>query len=334
MGLEPRIPPNISIANFTRLIHEGNITVLQQLIPIAEYLSQQPPPTEAEFLRGYIDSGDEDDGKEDKQVDTARMFVRNDIIDLFEKLHDIYVIDGDMTDANFEPFIIPNIIQLHNANFESKIQATIPAYNEFIENAPIEHLDELRTTLKAIVRNPPSAEANPPESVISTGDERDDLEMKLQMDIEKLQVKVGGDENKVMELLRTKYKRLPASINNFDDFYSWAEKLNMANLKGIVRYINELNGDNLPNDTKQETKERSAEVIGDDGKSRVTCYICNKTMLAVSYAKHVTSAAHIKNAAKKQITGNGRKTTARKKTIRGKGLSVKDLRARLKLIMN
>jgi hypothetical protein len=76
-----------------------------------------------------------------------------------------------MRDAEFEPFIVPKIIQLHNAHFESKIiQETIPAYREFIRNAPIEHLKELRTTLKAIVRNPPPAEA-PPDYEKDMGDD-------------------------------------------------------------------------------------------------------------------------------------------------------------------
>jgi hypothetical protein len=64
--------------------------------------------------------------------------------------------------AEFEPFIVPKIIQLHNAHFESKINPeTISAYHEFIRNAPIEHLKDLKTTIKAIQKNPPPAEAPP-----------------------------------------------------------------------------------------------------------------------------------------------------------------------------
>jgi hypothetical protein len=180
------------------------------------------------------------------------------------------------------------------------------------------------------------------DALSPVGDKGDDiigdLEMKIQREAEKLQVKVGGSENKVIQLLKGKIPKMPDDINNLEDFYLWTDELTIKVLTGVLKNISELNADNLPNNTKQETKTRSAEEIGDDGKIRVTCYICDKKMLVTSYDKHLTSVTHKTNSAKKQITGNGRKkiksTRGKRKTIRGKGLSVAELRARLKLIMN
>jgi len=283
MDLEPRIPPNISIANFEKLIRTGNITVLQQLIPVVEYLSRQPPPTEDEFLRGYIDSGAEDDGKDDKHEE----HFKNKLIDILTVLHMIY------PDAK-ENEIIENV---RNTVKQYPTQKQIPDNIDDINklskyimtNYNLDDLDDLKRDVDDLIR----AEERPPsydrdmgrDALAPVGDKPDkkddgDLDMIIQRDIEKLQVKVGGSENKVIQLLRAKTSTLPADIVDLEDFYLYAYGLTLKSKKKLISYINELNAEDL--------------------------------------------------------SGRGRKkrTQAKRKTIRGKGLSIKDLRARLKLIMN
>jgi hypothetical protein len=125
---------------------------------------------------------------------------------------------------------------------------------------------------------PPGYEFDKPEP-----DENDDgsLNLIIQREIEKLQVKLSGSEIKVLQLLREKLPTIPANINNLDDLYDYTDALPLKSKNIIIKYINELNA--------------------------------------------------------KDLSGSGRKkrtNTKRKKTIRGKGLSVAELRARLKSIMN
>ena len=123
------------------------------------------------------------------------------------------------------------------------------------------------------------------DALAPVGDKKDDdirgdLEMKIQREAEKLQVKVGGSENKVIQLLKGKIPKMPDDINDLEDFYLWTDELTIKVLTGVLKNISELNAEDL--------------------------------------------------------SGRGRKkrTQAKRKTIRGKGLSVAELRARLKLIMN
>ena len=163
-GLKPEIKTT-DTREFEKIIRQGDINILQNLVPITEYLSRLPTPTQQDIgnIPRVVSSDDEgvdlvhDDEQEPE--DTARGLVVGDILDLMNDIENIYV-DDDVDDV--ESFIIPKIIQLHNTHYESKfINDTIPTFREFIRNAPIEHLKELKTTITAVKRNPPPFNAPP-----------------------------------------------------------------------------------------------------------------------------------------------------------------------------
>lgn len=277
--LQPPIPPQISVRNFERLIQTGDITVLQQLVPVVEYLSQRPAPTEDEYLRRQVDYGDEKNNKQDGRGDK--------LLTLLTVLQMIY------PDAKEKEIIKIVRNQVKQYPEQKQIPNNIDDINDltdYIMNTfNMDDLDDLTRDvedLEKAAQQPPSYERDMGRDALAPvgdkPDKKDDgsLDMIIQRDIEKLQVKLGGSEIKVIQLLREKMPKLPDDIEELEDLYLYAYGLTINGKKKIISYINELNAEDL--------------------------------------------------------SGRGRKkrTVARKKTIRGKGLSVKDLRTRLKSIMN
>ena len=91
---------------------------------------------------------------------------------------------------------------------------------------------------------------------------------------------------------------------------------------------------NLPeksDDIKERTKHRSEVHMNKEGRLEVICYDCSRKMLWTSYDNHLTSKTH-KHNAKKRSVGNGLKK--KKRVIRGRGITVSELRKQLKAIIN
>ena len=200
-------------------------------------------------------------------------------------IENIYNDDGEDIDK-IDDFIIPKIIQLHNTHYESKfINDTIPTFREFIRNAPIEHLKELKTTITAVKRNPPPFNA-PPDYERDMGDDA----LAPPKDDEEDVVIPEADE--------------PGKHNNLPE---------------------------KSDDIKERTKHRSEVHMNKEGRLEVICYDCSRKMLWTSYDNHLTSKTH-KHNAKKRSVGNGLKK--KKRGIRGRGITVSELRKQLKAIIN
>ena len=140
---------------------------------------------------------------------------------------------------------------------------------------------------------------------------------------------------------------MPDDVEDGTDLHDFIGSLGKGQLKTMQRHLKQLiklnpRANDIPeysDDAKQATIYRSAGELEDDGKVRVECYPCKKKILWTSYAKHIETKLHKDNLKSfSSSVGNGKRRVkhriVKKPVIRGRGITVSELRKQLKTIIN
>ena len=278
------------------------------------------------------------------------------------------------TDDMFYDYIIPRIIEAYNRNGlkpEIKTRDT-REFEKIIRQGDInilqnlvpitEYLSRLPTPTQQDIGNIPRVESSDDEGVDLVPDAEEEpgisKEENSDDDVNELHDDVIADSNKLISavgekeaivLLKKKMKQdMPDDVEDGADLHDFIGSLGKGELKTMQRHLKQLiklnpRADDIPeysDDVKQATIYRSAGELEDDGKVRVECYPCKKKILWTSYAKHIETKLHKDNlkSFSSSSVGNGKRRVkhriVKKPVIRGRGITVSELRKQLKAIIN
>ena len=277
-------------------------------------------------------------------------------------------------DDTFYDYIIPRIIEAYNRNGlkpEIKTRDT-REFEKIIRQGDInilqnlvpitEYLSRLPTPTQQDIGNIPRVESSDDEGVDLVPDAEEEpgisKEENSDDDVNELHDDVIADSNKLISavgekeaivLLKKKMKQdMPDDVEDGADLHGFIGSLGKGELKTMQRHLKQLiklnpRADDIPeysDDAKQATIYRSAGELEDDGKVRVECYPCKKKILWTSYAKHIETKLHKDNlkSFSSSSVGNGKRRVkhriVKKPVIRGRGITVSELRKQLKAIIN
>ena len=278
------------------------------------------------------------------------------------------------TDDMFIDFIVPRIIEVYNRNgLKPEIKTTdTREFEKIIRQGDInilqnlvpitEYLSRLPTPTQQDIGNIPRVESSDDEGVDLVPDAEEEpgisKEENSDDDVNELHDDVIADSNKLISavgekeaivLLKKKMKQdMPDDVEDGADLHGFIGSLGKGELKTMQRHLKQLiklnpRADDIPeysDDVKQATIYRSAGELEDDGKVRVECYPCKKKILWTSYAKHIETKLHKDNlkSFSSSSVGNGKRRVkhriVKKPVIRGRGITVSELRKQLKAIIN
>ena len=278
------------------------------------------------------------------------------------------------TDDMFIDFIVPRIIEVYNRNgLKPEIKTTdTREFEKLIRQGDInilqnlvpitEYLSRLPTPTQQDIGNIPRVESSDDEVVDLVPDAEEEpgisKEESSDEDVNELHDDVIADSNKLISavgekeaivLLKKKMKQdMPDDVEDGADLHGFIGSLGKGELKTMQRHLKQLiklnpRANDIPgysDDAKQATIYRSAGELEDDGKVRVECYPCKKKILWTSYAKHIETKLHKDNlkSFSSSSVGNGKRrvkhSIVKKPVIRGRGITVSELRKQLKAIIN
>ena len=276
------------------------------------------------------------------------------------------------TDDMFYDYIIPRIIKEYNFNrLKPEIKTTdTREFEKLIRQGDItilqnlvpitEYLSRLPTPTQQDIGNIPRVESSDDEGVDLVPDAEEEpgisKEESSDEDVDELHDNVIADSNKLISavgekeaivLLKKKMKRdMPDDVDDGADLHGFIGSLGKGELKTMQRHLKQLiklnpRPDDIPkysNEVKEATVYRSAGELEGDGKVRVECYPCKKKILWTSYTKHIETKTHKENLKSfSSSVGNGKRRVKHrivKPVIRGRGITVSELRKQLKAIIN
>ena len=278
------------------------------------------------------------------------------------------------TDDMFIDFIVPRIIEVYNRNgLKPEIKTTdTREFEKIIRQGDInilqnlvpitEYLSRLPTPTQQDIGNIPRVESSDDEGVDLVPDAEEEpgisKEENSDDDVNELHDDVIADSNKLISavgekeaivLLKKKMKQdMPDDVEDGADLHGFIGSLGKGELKTMQRHLKQLiklnpRANDIPeysDDAKQATIYRSAGELEDDGKVRVECYPCKKKILWTSYTKHIETKLHKDNlkSFSSSSVGNGKRRVkhriVKKPVIRGRGITVSELRKQLKAIIN